>query len=161
MNTDLKSQKVRVVLALVSCLAPVAAQASAAAGTPTRTGSTIAKVNDLRLIESAREIIGQNVASRDGTTIGQLRDMAVDPKDGRIIYGLVAAGGVLGFGKDVRAVPFSAFGDEYSPDGNLTIEADRQQWEQARGREPSDSACTDAGHGPDGEKTHERRRRGR
>lgn len=78
--------------------------------------------------ESARTLLGKNVDSQDGETLGKLTDLAVNPSNGEIVFALISSGGVLGFGAEVRAVPFTAMRNTYDPDGHLVLEIDRGRW---------------------------------
>ena len=56
----------------------------------------------------ASEVIGQNVKNAEGETIGEVEDLLVDMKSGEIQAVVVAAGGFLGIGDELTAVPVSS-----------------------------------------------------
>ena len=53
------------------------------------------------------EIIGTNVRNpQDDSDLGQIEDLVIS-RDGRVAYGIISYGGVLGMGEKLAAVPFS------------------------------------------------------
>jgi sporulation protein YlmC with PRC-barrel domain len=56
----------------------------------------------------ASEVIGQNVKNAGNETIGEVQDLLVDMKSGEIHAVVVSAGGFLGIGDILTAVPVSA-----------------------------------------------------
>lgn len=127
MNIKLSTLSTAAALGLIIGMAPAQAQdSSAGRGRDDAAAGVSAK--HLRSGESAREIIGKNVASRDRTKLGELQDLVVDPDGGKIVYALVSSGGVFGFGAETRAVPFAAFKNTYDPDGSLTVDIDQSGW---------------------------------
>ena len=54
------------------------------------------------------KVIGQNVKSPDGKSLGEVKDLVVDPR-GRIAYAVLSYGGFMGLGNKLFAIPWSAF----------------------------------------------------
>lgn len=79
--------------------------------------------------QSSRELIGQDVKNALGEGLGQVKDLVIDARAGRIVYALVASGGLLGVGEKIRPVPFAAFRDTYRADGDLVLEIERSRWD--------------------------------
>lgn len=144
MNLRLRTFPVAVGLGLVLAVAPARAADNPDSARDDDPVKPAAKT--LRTAETAREIIGQDVASRDGVKLGELQDLVVNAKGGRIAYALVSSGGVLGFGAELRAVPFAAFKDTYDPDGNLTLDLEHGDWTSipTLGEEPLASLADEA-----------------
>ena len=54
-------------------------------------------------------LIGMNIRNSAGKTIGEINDLVLDAKTGRVRYAAVTYGGFLGIGNKMFAVPFEAF----------------------------------------------------
>lgn len=80
--------------------------------------------------QSARRLLGQNLRNQTGETLGEVKDLVVNPQSGRVVFALVGSGGFLGFGEKFRAVPFSALERDEST-GRLTLSVDKVRWEAA------------------------------
>jgi len=95
----------------------------------------VAKVSD----EAAKEfkccttdkLIGKPVKNTAGKDIGNLHDLALEPRSGRIVYGVLSFGGFMGFGDKLFAVPWGSFGMD--KDGNLRLDVSKEQLEAAKG----------------------------
>jgi|GEM_PF-3265666 Uncharacterized conserved protein len=84
-----------------------------------------------RRAQSARVLIGQDVNDARGKTLGEIHDLVVDPKRGEILFALVASGGLLGVGEEIRAVPFAALRQADDNSRDLTLDLPRDRWSQA------------------------------
>jgi sporulation protein YlmC with PRC-barrel domain len=80
---------------------------------------------------SARDLLGRDVHGSGGEDLGDLKDLVVSSNDGKILYGLVSSGGVLGVGEKIRAVPFGAFTTPSVGDGPLTLDIGKPRWDSA------------------------------
>jgi sporulation protein YlmC with PRC-barrel domain len=69
--------------------------------TPLRTYSTMP--------QKASSIIGSYVVTPNGESLGDIRDIMVDPRSGMVTYCVVSFGGFMGLGRKLFAVPFKAF----------------------------------------------------
>ncbi len=59
---------------------------------------------------SASKLLGMDIVSQNGEDIGEIQDIKLDPKSGRINYVTIQKGGVLGIGEEEGiAVPLEAF----------------------------------------------------
>ena len=56
----------------------------------------------------ASNIIGTNVVNPDGDKLGDVKEIVIDPRTGRVAYAVVSFGGFLGMGTKLFAIPFSA-----------------------------------------------------
>ncbi len=57
----------------------------------------------------ASSIIGTNVVNPKGDSLGDIKEIVIDPRTGRVAYAVVSFGGFLSMGEKVFAIPFSAF----------------------------------------------------
>jgi sporulation protein YlmC with PRC-barrel domain len=80
-------------------------------------------------IDSAKKLIGRAVDTTQGEKIGDLKDMIVDLESGRVLYGVVSAGGFLGIGDELTAVPPAAFTS--SAQDKLTMNIDKEKLKAA------------------------------
>ncbi|MEI6414578.1 MAG: PRC-barrel domain-containing protein [Pseudomonadota bacterium] len=57
----------------------------------------------------ASSIIGTDVVNPKGDNLGDIKEVVIDPRTGKVAYAVVSFGGFLGMGKKLFAIPFSAF----------------------------------------------------
>ncbi|HYE03681.1 MAG TPA: PRC-barrel domain-containing protein [Phycisphaerales bacterium] len=62
------------------------------------------------------QIVGADVKNTAGENLGEIQDVILQPRTGRLAYAVLGTGGVLGVGEDRIAVPFKAF--THAMDGN-------------------------------------------
>lgn len=70
--------------------------------------------------------MGTNVESPDGTNLGEIKDVVIDWKSGKVQYTVLSFGGVLGLGDKLFAIPIDQF--KTQPDSKkfvLAIDKDR------------------------------------
>jgi len=72
--------------------------------------------------EKASKVIGTEVKNEQGERLGKVKDLAVDLENGRIVEVILAAGGHLGIGEEIVAVPPSLFRPDES-DKTLRLDA--------------------------------------
>ena len=58
---------------------------------------------------SSRALVGTAVKNLQGEKVGDIRELMIDPESGRIVYAVMASGGVLGMGEKNLAVPWETF----------------------------------------------------
>jgi len=74
---------------------------------------------------TAGSIIGDSVKNPQGESIGKIKDIMLNLKDGRVQYLIIEFGGFIGFGEKLFAVPFSALKlNAINKDFVLNIEKD-------------------------------------
>ncbi len=56
----------------------------------------------------ASSIIGTNVVSPKGENLGDVKEVVIDPRTGKVAYAVVSFGGFLSLGEKLFAIPFSA-----------------------------------------------------
>ncbi|MDX2199006.1 MAG: PRC-barrel domain-containing protein [Phycisphaerae bacterium] len=79
----------------------------------------------------AEKLIGKTVKNRAGKDIGTIKDLALDPQTGRVVYGVLSFGGFIGLGEKLFAIPWSAF--EYDEDKTPILNVTKDQLEASRG----------------------------
>ena len=57
----------------------------------------------------ASNIIGTKVVDPKGDNLGDIKEIVIDPRTGRVVYAVVSFGGFLSLGEKLFAIPFSAF----------------------------------------------------
>ena len=56
----------------------------------------------------ASSIIGTDVVDPKGDSLGDVKEVVIDPRTGRVAYVVVSFGGFLSMGEKLFAIPFSA-----------------------------------------------------
>ena len=56
----------------------------------------------------ASSLIGTKVINPKGESLGDIKEIVIDPRSGRVAYAVVAFGGFLSVGEKLFAIPFSA-----------------------------------------------------
>ena len=69
------------------------------------------------------ELIGLNVRNKANEELGEIEDVVVDLKSGKIRYAAVSMGGFLGIGDKLFAVPFEAISFQTHRDDGLLIDS--------------------------------------
>ncbi len=64
----------------------------------------------------ASQLIGVNLQNANGESVGEVNDLVIDSRTGRVRYAAVTYGGFLGMGDKLFAVPFEAFKVQHDPD---------------------------------------------
>lgn len=57
----------------------------------------------------ASSIIGTDVVNPQGDNLGDIKEVVIDPRTGKVAYAVVSFGGFLSMGAKLFAIPFSAF----------------------------------------------------
>jgi len=67
-----------------------------------------AKVGESSYIYRASKLIGTDVENSQGETLGDIKDVVMDPQTGQIAYAVLSFGGFLGMGEKYFAIPWGA-----------------------------------------------------
>ena len=67
----------------------------------------------------ASSVIGTKVVNPKGDSLGDIKEIVIAPRTGRVAYAVVSFGGFLGLGEKLFAIPFSAF--EYNVTQNQYV----------------------------------------
>jgi sporulation protein YlmC with PRC-barrel domain len=59
-----------------------------------------------KLLQKASELTGKEVKNPQGEKLGKLEELTIDPYSGRILYGVLSFGGLLGIGDKLFAIPW-------------------------------------------------------
>ncbi|QEG20333.1 PRC-barrel domain-containing protein [Mariniblastus fucicola] len=85
----------------------------------------------------ASQLMGRNIENNQGEDLGEVHDIVLDARTGKIGYVCVTYGGLLGIGNDLHAVPFEAFKFSADPDDRdetiLVLNVTQEQMEGAKG----------------------------
>jgi sporulation protein YlmC with PRC-barrel domain len=85
----------------------------------------------------ASSIIGTKVVSPKGDSLGDIKEVVIDPRTGKVAYAVVSFGGFLSLGEKLFAIPFGAF--EYNVTKSDLVESEyvlnvsRERLEKAPG----------------------------
>jgi len=60
----------------------------------------------MQQVSRASKIIGTKVKNPNGENLGDIKDIVIDPKNGKVVYGVVSFGGILGMGDKLFAIPW-------------------------------------------------------
>jgi len=93
-------------------------------------------VNELAVFSSspvkASSIIGSKVVNPKGDHLGDIKEVVIAPKTGKVAYVVVSFGGFLGLGEKLFAIPFSAFKFDVTP-GEYVLEVSKERLRDAPG----------------------------
>jgi len=92
-----------------------------ASATATLSSGTTVKASDL---------IGMNIKNSSGERIGEVKDVVLDLKSGRVAYAVVSAGGIAGIGDKWLAVPPTLF-SRTGTDKTVTWDIDKEKLSSA------------------------------
>ena len=84
----------------------------------------------------ASSIIGTDVVNPEGESLGDIKEVVIDPYTGRVAYAVVAFGGFLSMGEKLFAIPFSSF-DYNTTTQNYSLDVSRERLEAAPGFDPA------------------------
>ncbi|CAN5426947.1 hypothetical protein BH24ACT7_BH24ACT7_17250 [soil metagenome] len=91
---------------------------------------------DAPLFLSSTTLVGDPVVNREGDKLGELVDIMLDTSgSGRIAYGVIGSGGILGMGKKLFAVPWSAVAVD-TDNKALVVDVDKDTLDAAPGFDP-------------------------
>ena len=102
--------------------------AEASGSSPFRRLQALGQANQDPRGRTASDVMGMNVANAQGEKLGEINDLVVDPKSGKIIYAFVSARGA---GDAFRAVPVGALKQDATNARRLTLDVDQAKWTQA------------------------------
>lgn len=80
----------------------------------------------------ASSIIGTDVVNPKGDNLGDVKEVVIDPRTGKVAYAVVSFGGFLGMGTKLFAVPFSALAYDIEKN-HYVIDVSKERLEAAPG----------------------------
>lgn len=91
------------------------------------------------MLLSTETLLGTDVKNAQGEELGEIRQLMIDPANGRVLYAVVAMGGFLGLGEKSILVPWRAM--EVARDGNsIVLNVSRQVLQEMSNYEPGQDA---------------------
>lgn len=81
---------------------------------------------------SATTMIGDKVRNLDGDQLGELKELMIDVRTGRVAYAVLSFGGILGMGDKLFAIPWQALSLD-TEDHTFVLDADKEMLEDAPG----------------------------
>ena len=88
----------------------------------------------------ASSMIGTDVVNLKGDSLGDVKEVVIDPLTGRVAYAVIAFGGFLGVGEKLFAIAFSAF--VYNVEKNeYVLDISKEQLEAAPGFDAESWPC--------------------
>jgi sporulation protein YlmC with PRC-barrel domain len=83
----------------------------------------------------ASAMIGTDVVNAKGDNLGDVKEVVIDPRTGRVAYAVVSFGGFLGMGEKLFAVPFGSFRYDVSKN-DYVLDISKERLEAAPGFDP-------------------------
>lgn len=83
-------------------------------------------------ILSSSSIVGTKVYNNNGDSLGDIKDLMIDPSDGHVNYAVLSFGGFLGIGDKYFAVPLEAFRIDQSNE-RFVLDVKKERLEKAPG----------------------------
>ena len=80
----------------------------------------------------ASKLIGMEVKDRNGNSIGEIKNMALDPAQNEVRYAVLSFGGVMGIWDKLFAVPLNAF-ERGKDDNVLVLNVSKPQLDKIKG----------------------------
>jgi len=96
-------------------------------------------MQDMKQIRASK-LIGINVSSKDGDNFGQVQDLVIDPKTGKIQFALVGQGFMAGLGHQLVPVPWQAVNVRSEREFALNVDKKKLEsaptWTQSQMEQP-------------------------
>lgn len=86
---------------------------------------------------SASKVTGTSVYNTQGDQLGEIYDVMVDKRSGKIAYAILSFGGFLGIGEKQHPLPWSALTYDETK-GGYVVNLDKRQLENAPTMDPDD-----------------------
>jgi sporulation protein YlmC with PRC-barrel domain len=83
-------------------------------------------------IMAASSFEGETVVNNQGETVGEIEEVMLDVRAGRIAYAVLSVGGFLGIGEKYFAIPWRAFTMD-TDNHRFILDVDKQRLENAPG----------------------------
>lgn len=83
-------------------------------------------------ILSASSLTGNDVENRQGESLGDIKDLMLDPRTGRVAYAVLDFGGFLGIGNKLFAVPLESMTLD-TANHRFVLDVDKERLEEAPG----------------------------
>ena len=83
-------------------------------------------------VMGANTLVGNDVSNHKGETLGDIKEIMLDMRTGKVAYAVLAFGGFLGMGEKLFAVPWSAL-ILNTHDKSFIINVDKERLQKAPG----------------------------
>lgn len=83
-------------------------------------------------VMAASSFEGETVVNRQGETLGEIEEIMLDVRSGRIAYAVLSAGGFLGVGEKYFAIPWRSFTMD-TDNKRFILDADKEHLKNAPG----------------------------
>lgn len=83
-------------------------------------------------ILSSSSLTGNDVENRQGESLGDIKDLMLDPRSGRVAYAVLDFGGFLGIGNKLFAVPLESMTLDTAAH-RFVLDVDKERLENAPG----------------------------
>jgi len=83
----------------------------------------------------ATTLIGDEVCNHDGESLGELKEIMLDVRSGRVAYAVLSSGGILGLGAKLFAVPWRALSLD-TVNKRLVLDVHKELVDTAEGFDP-------------------------
>lgn len=93
-------------------------------------------MNMARRWQKASDLVGKTVKNSKDENLGKLENIVVDANSGRILYGVLSFGGVLGIGDKLFAIPWSSLEPTTDMD-HIVLDVDKDRLKNAPGFDKS------------------------
>ncbi|CAD77505.1 MAG TPA: PRC-barrel domain containing protein [Rhodopirellula baltica] len=107
-------------VALTACLSlPLVSAQTTSEQFDTRSRQADASRLDAKMSHSnvrVSQLMGLNLQNSQGESVGEIKDIVLNAKTGKVRYAVVTYGGFLGMGNKLFAVPFEALKTQVDPD---------------------------------------------
>lgn len=81
---------------------------------------------------TAKTLIGNDIKNSQGENLGDVQDLMIDLRSGKVAYVVVSHGGVLGVGDKLFAIPWGAFSLD-TEGKNFVLDVDKDTLKNAEG----------------------------
>ena len=86
----------------------------------------------MQLVSRASKITGAKVKNTTGESLGDIKDLVIDPANGQVVYAVVSFGGLMGMGDKLFAIPWRAL-NWTSPKDYYILDLDKDTLKKAPG----------------------------
>ena len=86
----------------------------------------------VRRVLSAKTLAGDRVVNNRGEDLGKIEDLMIDLEGGRVAYGVLSFGGILGVGDKLFAIPWGALRVDEA-EKRFVLNVDKELLKQAPG----------------------------
>lgn len=101
------------------------------------TAQNTANTQQFRKTMSASTLIGDKVSNSQEENLGSLKEIMLDVDTGKVAYGVLETGAVLGLGGKLLAIPWEAFGVDESHH-RLILDVPKETLKNAEGFDKDD-----------------------